>query len=161
LNAKRDWGHAKDFVEAMYLILQQSEPDDFVVATGRTTEVREFVKMSFREIGVEIDFQGNGKAEKGLIASVDKDRFFEKTHMKSEHLAKGRVIVEVDPFYYRPTEVELLIGDATKAREKLGWTPKHTLEDMVGDMMAGDLALFKKEKFLKDHGHEIINSCEI
>jgi GDPmannose 4,6-dehydratase len=161
LNAKRDWGHARDYVESMYLILQQSQPDDYVIATGRTTEIRDFVKMAFREIGIELDFEGKGKDEKGLIASIDKNRLAEKTHAKPDHLKEGQVLIEVDPFYYRPTEVDLLVGDAAKAREKLGWTPKFTLEDLVQEMMEGDLALFRKEKFLKDHGHEIIDSCEI
>jgi GDPmannose 4,6-dehydratase len=161
LNAKRDWGHARDFVEAMHLILQQSEPDDYVIATGRTTEVREFVKMAFREIGIELDFKGKGKEEKGIISSIDKDRFGEKTHSKPDHLKKGQTLIEVDPVYYRPTEVDLLVGDATKAREQLGWAPKYTLEDMVKGMMEGDLMLFRKEKFLKDHGHEIVDSCEM
>ena len=161
LNAKRDWGHARDFVEAMYLVLQQPEPDDYVIATGRTTEVRDFVRMAFREIGIELDFQGTGKAEKGVIASIDKDRLGDKTHSKPGHLKEGQVVIEVDPHYYRPTEVDLLVGDATKAREKLGWTTKYTLEDMVKEMMESDLALFRKEKFLKEHGHEIIDSCEM
>jgi GDPmannose 4,6-dehydratase len=161
LNAKRDWGHARDYVEAMYLMLQQPEPDDYVIATGRTTEVREFVRMAFREIGVELDFQGKGKEEKGTISSIDKDIFGERTHSKADHLKKGQTLIKVDPVYYRPTEVDLLTGDATKAREKLGWTPKYTLEEMVKEMMSGDLALFRREKFLKDHGHDIIDSCEI
>jgi len=161
LNAKRDWGHARDFVEAMYLILQQPEPDDYVISTGKTTEVREFVKMAFREMGIELDFQGKGKEEKGVIASIDKDKFGEKTHAKPDHLNKGQMLIEVDPFYYRPTEVDLLVGDATKARTKLGWTLKYTLEDLVKEMMESDLTLFRREKFLKDHGHEIIDSCEV
>ncbi len=161
LNAKRDWGHARDYVESMYLILQQLEPDDYVIATGRTTEIRQFVKMAFQEIGIEIDFQGKGKEEKGVIASIDEGRLAEKTHSKPDHLKKGQVLIEVDPFYYRPTEVDMLVGDAAKAREKLGWVPRYTLEDMVREMMEGDLALFRKEKFLKDHGHEIIDSCEL
>jgi GDPmannose 4,6-dehydratase len=161
LNAQRDWGHARDYVETMYLILQQTKPDDYVIATGRTTEIREFVKMAFREIGVELIFSGQGKDEKGRIASIEHALFSEKTHAKPDHLKTGQVIVEIDPFYYRPTEVDLLIGDAAKAREKLGWQPKHTLEDLVREMMESDLALFRKEKFLKDHGHEIIDSCEI
>ncbi len=161
LNAKRDWGHARDYVESMYLILQQSQPDDYVIATGRTTEIRDFVKMAFSQIGIELIFAGKGKDEKGSIASIDYDLFAEKTHTKPDHLKKGQVLIEVDPFYYRPTEVDLLIGDAAKAREKLGWQPKHSLEDLVREMMEGDLALFRKEKFLKDHGHEIVDSCEI
>ena len=161
LNAKRDWGHARDYVEAMYLMLQQPEPEDFVIATGKTTEIRDFAKMAFREIGIELDFQGEGKEEKGTIRSIDRDTFGEKTHSKSDHLQEGQTLIEVDPFYYRPTEVDLLVGDATKAREKLGWELKYTLEDLVKEMMESDVALFRKEKFLKDHGHEIIDSCEI
>jgi len=161
LNAKRDWGHARDFVAAMFLILQQPEPDDYVIATGRTTEVREFVKMAFDKIGVEVIFQGTEKEEKGIINSLDSEKFHEKTHIKPTHLKQGQILIEVDPFYYRPTEVDLLVGDASKAREKLSWTPKYTLEEIVGEMMDGDLALFRKEKFLKDHGHESISSCEI
>jgi len=161
LNAKRDWGHARDYVQAMYLMLQQPEPEDFVIATGRTTAVRDFVRLAFREIGIELDFQGSDAAEKGVIASIDKELFSEKTHAKPDHLAKGQVLIEVDPFYFRPTEVDLLIGDATKAREKLGWILEYTLEDLVKEMMTNDLALFRKEKFLKDHGHEIIQSCEM
>ncbi len=161
LNARRDWGHARDYVESMYLILQQPQPDDFVIATGRTTEIRQFVKMAFQEIGIALDFQGQGKEEKGIIASIDKEKLTEKTRTKPDHLRKGQVLIEVDPRYYRPTEVDMLVGDATKAREKLGWVPTHTLEGMVQEMIESDLALFRKEKFLKDHGHDIIESCEI
>ena len=161
LNAKRDWGHARDYVQAMYLMLQQSEPEDFVIATGRTTAVRDFVRLAFREIGIELDFSGSDAAEKGVIASIDKELLSEKTHAKPDHLSQGQILIEVDPFYYRPTEVDLLIGDATKAREKLGWTLQYTLEGLVKEMMTNDLALFRKEKFLKDHGHEIIQSCEM
>ncbi len=161
LNAKRDWGHARDYVESMYLILQQPQPDDYVIATGRTTEIRQFAKMAFHDIGIELVFQGEGKEEKGIVASLDRSRLSEKTHTKCDHLREGQVLIEVDPFYYRPTEVDLLVGDAAKAREKLGWVPKHSLEDMVREMMESDLALFRKEKFLRDHGHEIIDSCEI
>ncbi|MFA5072416.1 MAG: GDP-mannose 4,6-dehydratase [Nitrospirota bacterium] len=161
LDAKRDWGHARDFVEAMYLMLQQSEPDDYVIATGRTTEVRAFIQMAFQEIGIVLEFHGKGKNEKGIIASIDKEKFHGKTHTKPDHIKKGQIVVEVDPFYYRPTEVDLLIGDATKAKEKLGWSPQYSLETIVQEMMESDLAIFKKERFLKDHGHEIITSCEM
>ncbi len=161
LNAKRDWGHARDYVESMYLILQQPQPDDYVIATGRTTEIREFVKMAFREIGIELAFSGMGKDEKGAIAAIDHHLFSEKTHAKPAHLKTGQVVVEVDPTYYRPTEVDLLIGDAAKAREKLGWQPRRTLEDLIREMMDSDLSLFRKDKILQDHGHEIIDSCEI
>lgn len=159
LNAKRDWGHAKDYVEAMYLMLQQDQPEDFVISTGKTTEIREFVRMSFDEIGVKVVFEGNGENEKGLIHSIDVDKFTDRIGFAPTHLTKNQIVVEVDTRYFRPTEVELLIGDSTKAREKLGWKITHSLSDLVKDMVHSDLNLFKREKFLKDHGHEIVDSC--
>jgi GDPmannose 4,6-dehydratase len=134
LNAKRDWGHAKDFVEAMWLMLQQKEPEDFVIATGKQYSVREFCERAFRELGIELIWRGQGLAEKG----VD-----QKT---------GRILVEVDPRYFRPTEVESLLGDATKAREKLGWRPKISLEELIKEMVQSDLEEAKKELHLKDGG---------
>jgi GDPmannose 4,6-dehydratase len=160
LNAKRDWGHAKDFVEAMYLILQQKEPDDFVIATGRTTAVRDFIRLAFREIGIEIAFQGENSNEIGMVDKIDLALFEAKTKNKSHHLKPGQTVIEVDKKYYRPTEVELLVGDASKAREKLGWSPKHSLEDLVRDMIEGDLEIAKRKKFLRDQGHEILESME-
>ena len=134
LNAERDWGHAKDYVEAMWLILQQETAEDFVIATGVTTRVREFVKMSFAEVGIELSFSGEGVDEKATVAACNNPAY---------QLPIGKQVVAVDPAYFRPTEVELLIGDASKAKQKLGWTPKHTLADLVKEMVASDLAAIK------------------
>lgn len=136
LSAKRDWGHAKDYVEAMWLILQQEKPEDFVIATGITTTVRDFIKMAFAEVGVEIAFEGEGVDEKGLVVTCSNSMY---------QLPAGKVVVEVDPRYFRPTEVELLIGDPTKAKEKLGWKLKYDLPALVKDMMASDIALFSNK----------------
>ncbi len=157
MSAKRDWGHAKDYVEAMHLILQHNEPDDFVIATGKTTEVREFVRLSFEQLGIELEFKGKGINEKGIIANLNKTTL-DSLNIKADHLKKGQVLVEIDERYFRPTEVELLIGDPTKAKEKLGWTPKCDLNQLVKDMVASDLVLFKKKKALQEHGYEIIDS---
>lgn len=135
LDAQRDWGHAKDYVEAMWLILQQKEPEDFVIATGVTTRVRDFVKMAFEEVGVKVTFTGEGVEEKGIVESCSNPDY---------QITAGTIVVEVDPKYFRPTEVELLIGDPTKSKTKLGWQPKYDLPHLVKDMMAADLALFKK-----------------
>jgi GDPmannose 4,6-dehydratase len=162
LSSKRDWGHAKDYVKAMYLILQQETPDDYVIATGITTEVREFVRMSFAEIGVEIAFKGEGVDEKGYIASVNDDLFVERVgaeFLDNIKLISGPV-VEVDAAYFRPTEVDLLIGDATKSRTKLNWTPKYDLKGLVEDMMQSDVKLMKKETYLKEGGFNVLNYFE-
>jgi len=142
LDAQRDWGHAKDYVEGMWRMLQQSESDDYVLATGHTVTIRSFVDMAFAEVGIDIEWKGQGVEEIG----IDK-----KT---------GKTLVAVDPRYFRPTEVELLVGDATKAKEKLGWTPTHTLEQLCAEMVASDLALFKRDKYLLDGGHDILNQHE-
>jgi len=146
LDASRDWGHAKDYVEAMYLMLQQDEPEDFVIATGITTTVRDFIRMTFEELGAELEFKGKGKDEKGFIKSCD-DNF---------NFKLGQEVVAVDPNYFRPTEVDLLIGDATKAKEKLGWKPKYTLQEMVKEMVAYDLELFRKHKTLLEAGFHVL-----
>ena len=173
LNAKRDWGHAKDYVEGMWLILQQREPDDYVLATGKTTEVREFVKMAFNKLGLEIEFKGKGIDEKGIISSIkwevvsDKlksigaeDNIIQNLKSKIQNL-KEKVVVEVDPRYFRPSEVDILVGDATKAREKLGWKPEHTLEDLVKEMVESDLRKNYKELVLKNCGFEVPKSCGV
>ncbi|XOV92280.1 MAG: GDP-mannose 4,6-dehydratase [Bacteroidota bacterium] len=150
LDAKRDWGHAKDYVEAMYLMLQQDKAEDFVIATGVTTAVRDFAKMSFAEVGIEVAFEGKGKEEVGKVASCTGEY----------QLKSGTIVVKVDPTYFRPTEVDLLIGDSTKARTKLGWQPKYDLKGLVEDMMNEDMKLFQKEKYLREGGHESILSVE-
>ncbi len=151
LSAQRDWGHAKDYIEAMYLMLQQESADDYVVATGVTTEVREFVRMAFNEVGIELEFKGEGVDEKGYVVSCANPEF---------QLKEGECVVEVDPRYFRPTEVELLIGDPTKAQEQLNWKPKHDLKMLVEDMMLSDVKVMKKEKYLEDGGYETLNYFE-
>lgn len=151
LNAKRDWGHAKDYVEAMYLILQQPEAEDYVIATGVTTTVRDFVKMSFAEVGIELEFTGEGAKEEGKIKAC---------HHPDYQLEIGKQVVAIDERYFRPTEVELLIGDPTKAKQKLGWQPKYDLPMLVKDMMTADLELFKRDKYLTQGGHKIFNYHE-
>lgn len=159
LNAQRDWGHAKDYVEAMYLILQQEKPEDYVIATGVTTPVREFVKMSFKHVGVNIAFKGENEKEIGYVESLDESRLKE-LEISSCHLKVGQEIVAVDQRYYRPTEVDLLIGDPTKAQTKLNWKPKYDLPALVEDMMQGDLKLMQKELFLKTSGFKTLNYFE-
>ena len=159
LNSKRDWGHAKDYVEAMYLILQQDKPEDFVIATGQTTEIREFVKMAFGHIGVTLGFKGEGVDEVGFVEHIDQERF-DKTTGKNNTLQIGQEVVFVDPRYFRPTEVDLLIGDPTKSQEKLGWKPKYDLPALVEDMMNSDIKLMKKQDYLKEGGFETKNYFE-
>lgn len=150
MNSKRDWGHAKDYVEGMWLILQQETAEDFVLATGITTEIREFVRMAFAEVGIELAFRGKDEQEEGCVISVSKDYPIEI----------GKVVVRVDTRYYRPTEVDLLIGDAGKAKEKLGWQPKYTLAEMIKEMVAADIELFRREQHLKESGFTIKNEFE-
>jgi len=159
LNSKRDWGHAKDYVEAMYLILQQDKPEDFVIATGQTTEIREFVKMAFGHVGVTLGFKGEGVDEVGFVEQIDQERF-EKATGKNNTLQIGQEVVFVDPRYFRPTEVDLLIGDPTKSQEKLGWKPKYDLPALVEDMMSSDIKLMKKQDYLKEGGFETKNYFE-
>lgn len=151
LDAQRDWGHAKDYVEAMYLILQQETPEDFVIATGVTTRVREFVRLSFAEVGITVEFKGEGAEEKGYVANCNNPEF---------QIEIGKQVVAVDEKYFRPTEVELLIGDPTKSKTKLGWIPKYDLQSLVKEMVAADVDLFKREKLLKDSGYAIRNQFE-
>jgi len=171
LNAKRDWGHAKDYVEGMWLILQQDEPDDYVLATGKTTEVREFARMAFAELGVKLEFVGEGVDEKGMAVDLDEEKLIamlskigaDKIEAIVSHAKNliGQPLIEVDPRYFRPAEVDILVGDATKAREKLGWKPKHTLEDLVKEMVESDLEKNYKELVLKRCGFEVPKSCEL
>lgn len=165
LSSKRDWGHAKDYVRAMYLILQQDEPDDYVIATGITTSIRDFIIMSGKEIGLEICFNGENENETGYIRSVDKALFNERVGEKYldmivEKIENKSSIVGVDPQYYRPTEVDLLIGDATKAKTKLGWTPEYDLQGLIKDMMKGDIKIMKREAWLKEGGFKTLNYFE-
>lgn len=163
LSSKRDWGHAKDYVKAMYLILQQDQPDDYVISTGVTTTIRDFIKMAFDEVGLSIEFKGKDEEEVGFIASIDENKFANIVGNKQLELLKkrvGDVVVGVDPAYFRPTEVELLIGDNTKARTKLNWTPEYDLKALCEDMVISDLALMKKEEYLKDGGYRILNYFE-
>lgn len=155
LSAKRDWGHAKDYVEAMWLILQADKPEDWVIATGITTEVREFVRITFSEIGVEVDFEGKGVDEKGYIKSIDYNKVPQEFALKI-----GQEIVNVDPRYFRPTDVDILIGDASKARQKLGWTPKYDLKSIIKEMVENDLKLARKELFLRNGGFKVMNYFE-
>ncbi|MGL5547782.1 MAG: GDP-mannose 4,6-dehydratase, partial [Tannerellaceae bacterium] len=163
LSAMRDWGHAKDYVRAMHAILQQDEPSDYVIATGVTTTVRDFVMLSFAEVGVTVSFKGNGVDEKGYIAAVDEHKLAKEVGAEFVPNVKallGKSVVEVDPAYFRPTEVELLIGDATKSQEVLGWTPEYSLKDLVADMMKHDVKLMKKEEYLKRGGYKTLNYFE-
>ncbi len=159
LSAQRDWGHAKDYIEAMYLILQQEVAEDFVIATGVTTSVREFIRMAFNDVGVTVEFKGTDDKEIGIVTAIDKSRF-EFLQLEHSPLQINQEVVAVDKRYYRPTEVDLLIGDPTKAHTKLGWKPKYDLPMLVNDMMKGDLKLMKKELFLKEHGFKTLNYFE-
>jgi GDPmannose 4,6-dehydratase len=150
LDAQRDWGHAKDYVEAMYLILQQDTPEDFVIATGITTRVRDFIRMAFEELGIEVGFEGVGEAEIGRVLKCN-----------GEHQVEiGKVVVSVDKNYFRPTEVDLLIGDPTKAQTKLGWKRKYDLQALVTEMVRADLKLFQRDKYLLDGGYRTLNYYE-
>ncbi len=151
LDAKRDWGHAKDYVEAMWLMLQQPKPEDYVVATGITTSVREFIRLAFEEAGVKIEFKGEGENEKGIVVDIVN---------KMIDLKPGMEVVAVDTKYYRPTEVDLLIGDAGKAQRQLGWQPKYDITSLIKEMVQSDITLFKKEKLLKDSGFPIKDQHE-
>lgn len=159
LSAQRDWGHAKDYIEAMYLILQQEKAEDYVIATGVTTAVRDFVRMTFSELGVEVEFSGKDENEKGVIIDVDKTRA-EELGLNTDNLKLGQTIIKVDPRYFRPTEVDLLLGDPTKANTKLGWKPKYDLEALVKDMIHSDLNLMKRDEYLKSGGFKVLNYFE-
>jgi GDPmannose 4,6-dehydratase len=159
LSAQRDWGHAKDYVEAMWLMLQKDTPEDYVIATGVTTTVRDFVKLAFAELGIEIEFSGKNEREKGVIIDIDHDRITE-LGLNADALKFGQTVVKIDPKYYRPTEVDLLIGDASKARQQLGWKPKYELDALVSEMVSADLQLVKKDEHLMKSGFKTFNYFE-
>ncbi len=170
LSSKRDWGHAKDYVKAMYLILQQEQADDYVIATGITTTIRDFIRFSCAEIGLEIEFAGEGAEEKGYLVSLNEKLFREqvgeqymegiKSHISPINRSADGAIVNVDPKYFRPTEVELLIGDPTKANTKLGWKPEYDLKGLIADMMQSDIKLMKKDAWLREGGYRTLNYFE-
>ena len=151
LEAQRDWGHAKDYVRMMWMILQADQPEDWVIATGVTTTVRDFVSMAFNQVGISLEFKGTGVDEKAYVTACSKQEF---------QLAIGKEVLSVDPTYFRPTEVDLLIGDPSKAKNKLGWVPEHDLASLVKDMMASDIDLMQKDLVLLNAGHEIIKQAE-
>jgi GDPmannose 4,6-dehydratase len=159
LSAQRDWGHAKDYIEAMWLMLQQDEAEDFVIATGITTTVRDFVKMAFFELGIEIEFSGKNENERGVVIDVDEQKF-EELGLDRNNLKFGQTVVKIDTKYFRPTEVDLLIGDPSKAKQKLGWVPKYSLQSLVADMVQSDLHLVKKDAYLKKGGFKTLNYFE-
>ena len=163
LDSKRDWGHAKDYVRAMHLILQQDQPDDYVIATGVTTSIRDFVRMAFAEIGAQLEFRGTGVEEVALLSGIDESLFNKvvgESYLTDFKQRIGSVVVGVDPQYFRPTEVDLLIGNSEKARKKLGWEPVYSLTDLVHDMMVSDIKLMKKESYLREGGYRILNYFE-
>jgi len=151
LNAQRDWGHAKDYVRMMWMILQANEPEDWVIATGKTTTVRDFVKMAFEEVGIELEFKGEGVEEKAYVKSCANPKF---------QVEIGQEVLAVDPKYFRPTEVELLIGDPSKANNKLGWIPEYDLQALIKEMVESDVILMQKDQYLKDGGYETLNYFE-
>jgi GDPmannose 4,6-dehydratase len=151
LDAQRDWGHAKDYVKAMWLILQQKQPEDYVIATGITTTVREFVIKSFDRLGIELDFTGKGKEEIGKVSKCNDSPF---------QLPIGKEVVKVDPNYYRPTEVDMLIGDPTKAKKQLGWELEYNLNDLIIDMVDSDLKIVERDQHLIDGGHKVMKHHE-
>ena len=151
LEAKRDWGHAKDYVRMMWMILQADKPEDWVIATGVTTTVREFVRLAFNEVGIDVEFKGEGVEEKAYVVACNHKDF---------QIEIGKEVLSVDPSYFRPTEVDLLIGDPSKAKNELGWVPEHDLASLVGDMMKSDVSLMKKDVVLLKAGHEILKQAE-
>lgn len=163
ISSQRDWGHAKDYIKAMYLILQQDSADDYVISTGVTTTIRDFISMSFSEIGINIEFKGKGIDEKGYISSINEATFAQEVGLEYIEAIKkriGELVVGIDPAYFRPTEVDILIGDNSKAKNKLGWEPTYDLKGLCQDMMKSDINLMKKEEFLRKGGYKILNYFE-
>lgn len=159
LSAQRDWGHAKDYIEAMWLILQQEKAEDYVIATGITTTVRDFVRLAFAELGITIEFSGKDEKEIGVVIDIDAEKL-DALGLNSEQIKLGTTVVKVDPKYFRPTEVDLLLGDPTKAKTQLGWQPKYNLQLLVEDMMQSDLNLMKKDEYLKQGNYKTLNYFE-
>ncbi|WP_339813394.1 GDP-mannose 4,6-dehydratase [uncultured Imperialibacter sp.] len=160
LDARRDWGHAKDYVEAMWLILQQDKPEDFVIATGVTTKVRDFIKMAFQEVGLQLRFKNAEEEEIGILDSINENVYSKNIHQNLSRPKVGDVLVKVDPRYFRPTEVDLLIGDPAKSNTKLGWKPKYTLDMLVKEMVESDVKLFERDLHLMKAGHKVLNQAE-
>ncbi len=165
LNSQRDWGHAKDYIRAMYLILQQDEPSDYVIATGITTTIRDFIVMAAREVGLQIEFRGENADEVGVLVDIDRKRFIDKVGEAylEKIIARAKahdIVVGVDKRYFRPTEVDLLIGDPTKAKTRLGWEPRYDLAALVSEMMESDIKLMQKEAYLRDGGYRTLNYFE-
>jgi GDPmannose 4,6-dehydratase len=171
LSSRRDWGHAKDYIKAMYLILQQDEPDDYVIATGITTSIREFVKQAAEALGLGITFTGEEENEKGYLTEIDEKKFIDKVGEQYLDKIKTRItalrkhsletaVIVVDPVYFRPSEVDLLIGDSTKARKQLGWEPEYDLASLITEMIESDIHLIKKDRYLKDGGYRVLNYFE-
>jgi GDPmannose 4,6-dehydratase len=165
LNAQRDWGHAKDYVRAMWLMLQQEQPDDYVIATGITTSIRDFIRMACAEIGWEIAFTGEGQNETGRLVSINENIFIEKVGVQYIGQIQARLkdhvpLIQVDSKYFRPSEVDLLIGDATKAKENLGWIPEYSLTDLIREMLQSDIQIFKRDAYLKEGGFKTLNYFE-
>lgn len=159
LSAQRDWGHARDYIKAMWLMLQQDKAEDYVIATGVTTTVRDFIRLTFAELGIDIEFSGKNLQEKGVIIDIDENRL-DELGIKDQALRFGQTVVKVDPRYFRPTEVELLIGDATKARIQLGWKPEYELDGLITEMVTTDLYLLRQDEYLKKAGIRIFNYFE-
>lgn len=165
LDAQRDWGHAKDYVRMMWMILQAEQPEDWIIATGKTTTVREFVRLAFLEVGITIRFEGTGINEVGIIDSIDYEKHPKAINPNNELQTTsnekrpeiGKEVLSIDPTYFRPTEVDLLIGDPTKAKEKLGWVPQHDLASLLKDMMQSDVKLMQRDQYLKDGGYKTLN----
>jgi GDPmannose 4,6-dehydratase len=165
LSSKRDWGHAKDYIKAMYLILQQEKPDDYVIATGVTTEVREFIRKSFAFVGIELAFSGEKENETACVTYIDDALFIKNVSREQLERFKERIktdpcVVKIDPAYYRPTEVDLLLGDPSKSNKVLGWIPEYDLDGLIEEMVAADLVLMKKENYLRNGGYKIMNYFE-
>lgn len=163
LSARRDWGHAKDYVRSMHLILQQETPDDYVIATGHSTSVREFATKAFASLGLQLEYLGQGLDEVGVLSAIDKERFammIGEKYLSAIERRVGDTLIAVDPAYFRPAEVEELLGDPTKAKRELGWEPHYTLEDLIQEMIASDVKTMKKNAYLKEGGYEIYSNFE-